>query len=62
MTRKKRIYKNCGNHLPAFYTLLDTNLQEPYRERRGENETQAEAGNRKKLHPFFFFTWLLLVY
>jgi hypothetical protein len=29
-TRRKRIgpYKNCGNHLPAFYTLLDTNLQE----------------------------------
>jgi hypothetical protein len=27
-TRRKRTgpYKNCGNYLPAFYTLLDTNL------------------------------------
>ena len=44
-TRGKRtgLYKNCRNHLPACYTLLDTNLQELYTEtRRTEKETHKQ--------------------
>lgn len=62
MTRGKRtgLYKNCGNHLPTFYTLLDTNLQEQYTEpRRTEKERQKHEIERG-FHPLF--ASLLLVY
>jgi len=57
-TRGKRrgiVYKNCRNHLPAFYTLLDTNLQELYTEtRRKENETHKQE-IRKTTSSIFCF-------
>lgn len=56
-TRGKRtgLYKNCRNHLPAFYTLLDTNLQELYTEtRRTEKETHKQK-IRKTTSSIFCF-------
>jgi hypothetical protein len=56
-TRWKRtgLYKNCRNHLAAFYTLLDTNLQELYTEtRRTERETHKQE-IRKTTSSIFCF-------
>jgi hypothetical protein len=61
-TRGKRtgLYKNCRNHLPAFYTLLDTNLQELYTEKRRMEKEIQKLEIARRLHPFF--ASLLLAY
>jgi len=56
-TRRKRtgLYKNCRNHLPAFYTLLDTNLQELYTETRSTEKETHKQKIRKTTSSIFCF-------